>query len=109
MSIPRYYLSILKNIEEEKMPVPEDSCESVGNGIKDNIELKPLAFRLRQKAEFAESEMIESLTGLNTSFIGFYKTQSVEEVKRLLETMRKNRIQNDKNIAGKISLRRSKL
>lgn len=86
-SLPRYYLNTLAKTKEK--------------------EVEDLKLKIKQNAEFAECEIVEDVTGLNTSVDVFYKTQNPMNVMKLVNGIKSKRIQHDTNLNGKLKLFRS--
>ncbi|QXP07944.1 MAG: replication initiator protein [Arizlama microvirus] len=76
-SIPRYYINIL-DLDIEK---------------------------IKQNALINESESVEKISGINSSKIGYYKTQKPSDVVNLSEGIKSYSIQNERNLTAKIKLK----
>lgn len=76
-SIPRYYINIL-GLDVDKVKL---------------------------NAEINEAELIENLTGLNSSKIGYYITQKPSDVVNLSAGIKESCIQNERNLTAKIAMK----
>jgi len=112
-SLPRYYLNTLEKEFNKKRAESPGASPLARLAVSPAPQADPtgseaLKLKIQQAAYFSECEQIEKLTGINTTFDAYYKTQSSDNVIKLVKAIKSKRIQHDMILTAKVNLFRSK-